>query len=188
MKSIVFANQKGGVAKTTLAFNLAAILSKKYRIEIMDRDPQKSLTHIWRRWEHIGGDRVGAQQINIIDLPPGAAPIVRKAMVESTHVIVPITPSMIDLESSLPLYPMYQKARQYNEQLKILWVINAARIGSNIVQIVFDALRKKQLPYFAEAIPHSVAIAESMSLAIPLCEYKPNHPAVAIYERLLECL
>ena len=42
---ISFANQKGGVAKTTSTFNVAACLTKRgFRVLMIDLDPQASLT------------------------------------------------------------------------------------------------------------------------------------------------
>src|SRR5262245_47943369 len=42
---IAFANQKGGVAKTTSTLNLAAALSEQdYRVLCVDMDPQGNLT------------------------------------------------------------------------------------------------------------------------------------------------
>lgn len=46
MKTIVLTNQKGGVAKTTTAYALAAGLRNKgYRVLIVDADPQGNLTY-----------------------------------------------------------------------------------------------------------------------------------------------
>jgi len=46
-KTIIFGNQKGGVAKTTSTFNIATQLSMKgYRVLMIDSDPQASLTII----------------------------------------------------------------------------------------------------------------------------------------------
>lgn len=47
MKIIAFANQKGGVAKTTSTYNMAAAKAKAgYRVLMIDLDPQATLTMI----------------------------------------------------------------------------------------------------------------------------------------------
>lgn len=42
---IVFAHQKGGVGKSTLASNLSVELAKKFDVSVIDLDMQKSLTY-----------------------------------------------------------------------------------------------------------------------------------------------
>jgi len=45
-KRIVFFNHKGGVSKTTSVYNLGWMLSKKYRVLVVDADPQCNLSSL----------------------------------------------------------------------------------------------------------------------------------------------
>ena len=49
---IAVAQQKGGAGKTTLAAQLAVTWAEKYRVALMDIDPQSSLT----AWHHLRGE------------------------------------------------------------------------------------------------------------------------------------
>jgi len=42
---IVVSHQKGGVGKSTIAFNLATFLQKDYKVNIVDLDVQNTITH-----------------------------------------------------------------------------------------------------------------------------------------------
>lgn len=56
-KVIAIANQKGGVAKTTSAFNIAAILRKEgYDVLAIDFDPQSSLSNSCLKYEYHNND------------------------------------------------------------------------------------------------------------------------------------
>ena len=46
MKIISIANVKGGTGKTNTAIGLAKELSKKYKVLVIDNDPQSSITSI----------------------------------------------------------------------------------------------------------------------------------------------
>ena len=51
-KIVSVANQKGGVAKTTSAFNIAAILAQREkRVLMIDLDPQSSLSVSCMKYE-----------------------------------------------------------------------------------------------------------------------------------------
>jgi len=52
---IAVINQKGGTGKTTLALNLAAGLSKRGSVHLVDADPQRSIT----QWVRMGGGSSG---------------------------------------------------------------------------------------------------------------------------------
>jgi chromosome partitioning protein len=114
MKTIVFAASKGGVGKTTLAFNVAIEATKHGSVFLADMDPQKSL-------ETFSEIRAGenplllknAQSIPraiadlkrtgltrdflIVDTPGSFMNIIKDAMTAADCIIVPMQPSPIDI-------------------------------------------------------------------------------------------
>jgi len=42
---IAVSHQKGGVGKSTIGFNLAIELARKYKVEVVDLDVQNTITH-----------------------------------------------------------------------------------------------------------------------------------------------
>lgn len=110
---ITLAQQKGGVAKTTLAIHLAAAFAKQgYSTMLFDTDPQGTASH-WhaqRKKSDIGliatsgwrltRDLAMAREANdiiIIDTPPHAEMDIKVATRAADLVLVPIQPSPADL-------------------------------------------------------------------------------------------
>lgn len=110
---ITLAQQKGGVAKTTLAIHLAAAFAKQgYSTMLFDTDPQGTASH-WhaqRKQPDIGliatsgwrltRDLAMAREANdiiIIDTPPHAEMDIKVATRAADMVLVPIQPSPADL-------------------------------------------------------------------------------------------
>jgi chromosome partitioning protein len=118
MRTVLVASSKGGAGKTSIATNLAAhsALEGKHTV-LIDGDRQKSSTH-WaskraglasavlpidgtrRGWEkQLPGDT----QRMVIDAPAGAMGEDLEAFLERADaVLVPVNPSMIDLEATVP--------------------------------------------------------------------------------------
>ena len=116
MKTISIAGHKGGISKTTIAILMAqmAILEGK-KVVMIDLDPQKSLTQ-W--WEYRPDDdplqliALNSHQelekaihilspdndLLIIDTPPAHQDIIQTAIQQSDLVIVPCSPSPIDIK------------------------------------------------------------------------------------------
>lgn len=118
MRTVLVASSKGGAGKSTIATNLAAHFALEgKRTVLIDADRQKSSTH-WsqkraglpsavlpidatrRGWEKLVPSDT---QFAVIDAPAGAMADDLEALLERADaVLVPINPSMIDLEATVP--------------------------------------------------------------------------------------
>lgn len=110
-------NLKGGTGKTVTAVHLAAALSARGRTLLVDADPQGSALAWSEEAESLPFAVVGLPvrdlhkrlkdllpglEHAVIDTPPGDRAIVRSAIAAAEVVIVPIPPSIIDLDRLRP--------------------------------------------------------------------------------------
>ena len=122
MKIVAIANQKGGVAKTTTAINLAASLAEEgRRILVIDMDPQGNAST---------GFGIGLEQrsLTVYDLLLGdssAASVVVETATKNVHVI----PSTTELSSSdVQLYNVNKRSFLLKDSLS----------GADLQDFVFD--------------------------------------------------
>ncbi|MEM9010463.1 MAG: ParA family protein [Pseudomonadota bacterium] len=120
-KIITFAQQKGGAGKSTVAAQLAVAFAAKYRVAVLDLDPQGSLS----RWASVRDDpalpcqaskdwRAGSDlrdaarshDLVIADCPGNAEVLLRAALRESDLVLLPAQPTSVDLWASAPVLAM----------------------------------------------------------------------------------
>ena len=167
MKTVLVASSKGGVGKTTLSTNLAAhfALDGK-RTVLVDADRQGSSRH-WAEkranLEHavlpVDGTRKDwdrrvpddAQRV-VVDAAAGAhGQELAHFLDVADAVVVPVLPSMIDIEATVPFLDTLAKhPRVRKGQLPVGLVGNRLRPWTNASQQSMDLLRQWPYPLVAE--------------------------------------
>ena len=145
MRTLVVANQKGGVGKTTLAGHLGVIAehSKNGPVALIDTDPQASLSSWWNEREaetpifasvsiaqlaeHLKElERCGVK-LAIIDTPPAVTKTIRVVLAVADLVLIPTRPSPHDLRAVASTVEMVEKAGK-----PMIFIINGAAARARI--------------------------------------------------------
>ena len=170
---IAVVNTKGGVAKTTTSILLAHALSAHGSVELRDADPQGSATEWAERAKDadtpLPFDVAIANQRSlgwparsdwvIIDTPPGHAQIIDAAIAAADFVIIPSTPTGLDIDR---MWATLEIA-QHTPHAVLLTRVGT---GTNTLAAAVALLDEEKVPRFETLIPRREAIAASFG-AIP---------------------
>jgi len=138
---LTIANQKGGTGKTTLAFNLSIMRSRRKSVLAIDLDPQESLTDLFNirqqsprplciqaRGNLADGLEAAARDFDdiIIDMPGADNDMLLQALLLSDIFLIPFRASRLDFLALENINALAAAVTKQNPTLKSLAVLTMA--------------------------------------------------------------
>ena len=146
---IIVGNLKGGSSKTTTAVNLAAVLGKAGKVTLVDADAQGTAS-AWgaqgklpvrvealpmqqgrgavEAWIGALMQLKGEADLTVVDLPPNLGDITAAALTVADLMLIPVTPSGMDLRATEQALQLLRRAREVRKDGKPLCLLVPSRV------------------------------------------------------------
>ena len=215
MQIISVINLKGGVGKTTIALNLAATFADQgHQVVLIDADPQQSATQWAQQGQPAGGPGpaplpmavhplqadAGAPQFQaalaqlaqaaqatlvVIDCPPELSDPALVAALLADVVLVPVTPSPLDLWAAKQAVATAQEARALRDGVKpLISLVPSKLLPQTVLARDLPAALAALGEPVAPAITQRVALVEAIVLGQTIGTYATTSPAAAEFAAL----
>ncbi len=184
---------KGGVGRSTIATNLAAVFSEKKPTPLIDSDLPQGTSASWyavRKAEFTPANLTLATVHNyrelvdrarelarehryiVIDAPPRIAEMTRAIIVMSTLCLVPLGASAAEIWSTADLLRTIEAARKYRPDIDVRIVWNRFRARTREAVDLSEAARKELgLKELTTRLGYRVAYSEALARGLAVNEW-----------------
>lgn len=193
-------NQKGGVGKTTLSVNLAAVIAAQgMHVALIDADEQGTSSEWSRKRDsqlfpvkpyHKGFKGVGFEDDIktydhlVIDGPPRLFGTMDQIIRVSDLVLIPVKPSAADIWAADNLIQRLQEEQQRRDNLSVAFVINEFKVNTRLGKEVQAALSEIGIPLAKTTIGSRNAYPIALGNGQTIFEYEPKGKAAQEFSAL----